>query len=75
MKKLIQDFKTPVSPFFQRIRNTGLLLTGLATALLTAPVVLPVMVTTIAGYIAVAGTVAATVSQFTTDTAVAQDKT
>ena len=67
MKKMIQDFKAPLSPFFIKIRNIGLLLTGLATALLSAPVALPVMVTTIAGYMAVAGSVAALVSQFTTD--------
>ena len=74
MKKMMHDFKAPVSPFFIKIRNIGLLLTGLAAALLSAPVTLPVTVTTIAGYIAVAGSVAATVSQFTTDGSTIPDK-
>lgn len=63
MKELFNRLSSPTPRFFRRIRNAGLLLTGISGALLTAPVTLPAGVLTAAGYLAVAGAIAGTLSQ------------
>lgn len=68
MRTIIQRARAATPPFFQKLRNIGLAIAGVATALLTAPVSLPAVVTTIAGYIVTAGAVTAAVSQLTVPT-------
>lgn len=63
MKEIITRLSAPTPRFFRRIRNIGLLLTGLSGAILTAPLVLPPVVLTAAGYLALAGAVASALSQ------------
>lgn len=63
MKEIIRRLKAPTPRFFRRIRNAGLLLTGIAGAIATAPVALPASVITAAGYLALAGAIAGAVSQ------------
>lgn len=52
-------------PFFRRLRNLSLVVTGIGTALLTAPVALPVFLSTLGGYLVTAGSVASLLSQLT----------
>ena len=61
-----QRMKSPTPPFFKKVRNTGLVLAGLAASILGAPVALPAIVLKVASYLAVAGGVASTVSQAAT---------
>ena len=63
MKEIIQRLQAPTPKFFRRLRNAGLLLTGVATAVVTAPVTLPAAIVTAAGYLALAGAIAGAVSQ------------
>ena len=63
MKEIIQRLQAPTPKFFRRLRNAGLLLTGVAGAIATAPVALPAAVVTAAGYLALAGAIAGAVSQ------------
>ncbi|QFG53441.1 hypothetical protein [Chryseobacterium sp.] len=63
MKEIIQRLQAPTPKFFRRLRNVGLLLTGVAGAIATAPVALPAAVVTAAGYLALAGAIAGAVSQ------------
>lgn len=57
--------KTP--SWFQFVRNSGLILSGISTIIITAPVVLPAIVVTVGGYCAMAGAVAALVAQTAVD--------
>jgi ABC-type xylose transport system permease subunit len=52
-------------PFFRRLRNWALVITGIGTALLTAPVALPVFLSTLGSYLVTAGSVASILSQLT----------
>ncbi|UJF28784.1 hypothetical protein L0B70_07865 [Kaistella sp. 97-N-M2] len=70
MRKVVRRVQEPTPKFFRKIRNFGLILTGIGGAIVTAPVVLPAVVTTAAGYAALAGAIASIVSQ----TAVANDR-
>ncbi|WP_234110720.1 hypothetical protein [Chryseobacterium sp. R2A-55] len=63
MNKIIRRVQEPTPRFFRKIRNFGLLLTGIAGAITTAPIVLPAVLTTIAGYAMIAGAIASVVSQ------------
>ncbi len=63
MKEIIQRVQAPTPRFFRRLRNAGLLLTGVAAAIATAPVALPAALVTAAGYLALAGAIAGAVSQ------------
>lgn len=63
MKNIIERFKEPTPRFFQKIRNFGLLLTGISAVLTTAVIPLPAILITIAGYTALAGGIASAVSQ------------
>ncbi|WP_207424319.1 hypothetical protein [Desertivirga brevis] len=56
---------SPCPPFFQKLRNAGLVLAAISGAILTAPISLPAAVITVAGYLATAGVVASAVSAAT----------
>ena len=62
---IIERAKLPTPPFFQKLRNIGIILAAIATAVVSTPVSLPAIIVTIAGYAAVAGSVIAAVSQVT----------
>ncbi|KIA88513.1 hypothetical protein [Kaistella jeonii] len=63
MKKIISRLQEPTPRFFRRIRNFGLLLTGISAVISTAVIPLPAVLITIAGYTALAGGIASAVSQ------------
>lgn len=63
MMHIIHRLAAPTPPFFQKVRNIGLVLTAIATAVYGLPVALPAFVSEIAGAIAVAGTVMAGLGQ------------
>ena len=63
MNEIIQRLKAPTPRFFRKVRNAGLILTGIAGAIATAPVALPAAVIAAAGYLALAGAIASAVSQ------------
>jgi len=63
MKELFTRLASPTPRFFRRIRDAGLMLTGISGAVLTAPVALPAGLLTAAGYLALAGAVAGALSQ------------
>jgi hypothetical protein len=63
MKELLTRLASPTPRFFRRIRDAGLMLTGISGAVLTAPVALPAGLLTAAGYLALAGAVAGALSQ------------
>lgn len=63
MKKIMERLKEPTPRFFRKIRNMGLLLTGVSAVLTTALIPLPAALITIAGYTALAGGIASVVSQ------------
>lgn len=68
--ELIQRLMAPTPPFFQKIRNIGLLLTAISAGVLALPVLpaLPAIVGEVAGYLALAGSVMSAVSQATVET-------
>ena len=72
--KVLRRMREPTPPFFQKLRNLGLLLAALGTTLLTAPVTLPVVVVKAAGYFLVAGSVAGVVSQAATGSEISKTK-
>ncbi|MFC0263500.1 hypothetical protein [Fontibacter flavus] len=55
----------PTPPFFKKLRNIGLVVTGVGAAIMTAPVVLPTFLITGAGYLMTAGAVITAISQIT----------
>lgn len=59
----MERFQEPTPRFFRKIRNMGLLLTGVSAVLTTALIPLPALLITIAGYTALAGGIASAVSQ------------
>ncbi len=61
--ELIHRLVAPTPPFFQKVRNIGLLLTAIASAVFGLPVALPEFINDIAGGIAIAGTVMASIGQ------------
>ncbi len=63
MKKLLVRLQEPTPRFFQKIRNFGLLLTGVSAVITTAVIPLPAILITLAGYTALAGGIASAVSQ------------
>lgn len=63
MKKIIERLQQPTPLFFRKIRNFGLLLTGVSAVVTTAVIPLPSLLITIAGYTAIAGGIASAVSQ------------
>jgi hypothetical protein len=65
MKKLLVRLQEPTPRFFQKIRNFGLLLTGVSAVITTAVIPLPAILITLAGYTALAGGIASAVSQAT----------
>lgn len=60
--KLAQRLTAPTPPFFNKVRNIGLVLTAISGALMGIPAI-PAIIAKIAGYVAVAGTVMTGVSQ------------
>lgn len=63
MKKLLVRLQEPTPRFFRKIRNFGLLLTGVSAVITTAVIPLPAILITLAGYTALAGGIASAVSQ------------
>jgi ABC-type xylose transport system permease subunit len=63
MNEIIERLKGPTPRVFRRVRNAGLILTGISGALLAAPVALPAVIVSAAGYLALAGAVAGALSQ------------
>lgn len=63
MKKIIDRLQEPTPLFFRKIRNIGLVLTGVSAVITTAVIPLPAILITIAGYTAIAGSIASVVSQ------------
>ncbi|OMP78207.1 hypothetical protein [[Flexibacter] sp. ATCC 35208] len=57
----------PTPPFFQKVRNVGLVLLAISGTIAGLPVMVPAVLTQIAGYLAVAGTVMSGISQATVD--------
>jgi hypothetical protein len=57
----------PTPPFFQKVRNVGLVLLAISATIVGLPVAVPAVVTQIAGYLAIAGTVMSGISQATVD--------
>jgi hypothetical protein len=55
MKEVIERAGSPTPPFFRKLRNIGIALTGISAAILTSPVSLPALLASIAGYAAVGG--------------------
>lgn len=62
-----QRLAAPTPPFFQKVRNIGLLLTAISAAVIGLPVAPPAIITQVAGYIALAGAVMTGVSQATVE--------
>lgn len=63
MKQIFDRMQEPTPRFFRKIRNYGLLLTGISAVITTAPIALPTVLITIAGYTAIAGGIASAISQ------------
>ncbi|HEY9663489.1 MAG TPA: hypothetical protein V6C65_34010 [Allocoleopsis sp.] len=63
MKQIMNRLQQPTPPFFQKVRNIGLIIAAVGTSILAAPVALPVLLVNIAGYLVVAGGVMSTVGQ------------
>ncbi len=61
MKQIINRLQQPTPPFFQKVRNIGLVIAAVGTSILAAPVALPVLLVNIGGYLVVAGGVMTTV--------------
>jgi ABC-type xylose transport system permease subunit len=61
----MQRAAKPTPKFFQKLRNIGLAVTGIAATIIAAPVALPAVIVKLAGYLAVAGTVLTSTSQVT----------
>lgn len=57
----------PTPPFFQKVRNVGLVLLAISGTIAGLPLMVPAVVTQIAGYLAIAGTVMSGISQATVD--------
>jgi ABC-type xylose transport system permease subunit len=64
---LVQRIAAPVSGFFKKIRNIGLILAAIGGAIIAAPISLPAIVVTVAGYLTVAGGVMTAVAQATVE--------
>ena len=63
MKQIMNRLQQPTPPFFQKVRNIGLVIAAVGTSIIAAPVVLPVLLVNIAGYLVVAGGVMTTIGQ------------
>jgi hypothetical protein len=63
MKKIMNRLQQPTPPFFQKVRNIGLVIAAVGTSIIAAPVALPVLLVNIAGYLIVAGGVMSTLGQ------------
>lgn len=57
----------PTPPFFQKVRNVGLILLAISGTIVGLPVAVPAVLTQIASYLAVAGTVMSGISQAAVD--------
>jgi hypothetical protein len=63
MKKIMNRLQQPTPPFFQKVRNIGLVIAAVGTSIIAAPVALPIVMVNIAGYLIVAGGVMSTLGQ------------
>ncbi|WP_423738042.1 hypothetical protein [Chitinophaga caseinilytica] len=61
--ELLNRLTAPTPPFFQKVRNLGLLLTAVVSAVIGLPLELPLTVLEIAGGLAVAGSMMAGLGQ------------
>ena len=59
----------PTPPFFQKVRNVGLVLLAVSGTIVGLPMAVPAVLTQIAGYLAIAGTVMSGISQATVESA------
>lgn len=60
----------PTPPFFQKVRNIGLVMLAVSSTIVGLPVAVPAILTQIAAYMAVAGTVMSGISQATVDSSI-----
>lgn len=65
---IAERFVAPTPPFFQKVRNVGLVMMAISSTIVSLPVAVPLVITQIAGYLAVAGTVISGLSQAAVDT-------
>lgn len=65
MSSIVERMTQQTPKFFKKVRNTGLILTAIATTLVATPIGLPALLVKVSGYLAVAGAVAGAVSQVT----------
>ena len=63
----VQRMKEPTPPFFEKVRNIGLVIASAGTAIVGAPVAMPAVMLKIGAYLIVAGSVASAVSQAATE--------
>ncbi|MGN7720246.1 hypothetical protein [Chitinophaga sp. 22620] len=61
--EFINRLTAPTPPFFQKVRNIGLLLTAMASAVLGLQVELPLAIKEMAGGVAIVGSVMAGLGQ------------
>lgn len=61
--ELINRLVAPTPPFFQKVRNIGILLTAIASAVFGLPVALPAFISQLVGGVAIAGSVMAGLGQ------------
>lgn len=57
----------PTPPFFQKVRNVGLILLAVSGTIIGLPMAVPAVLTQITGYLAVAGSVMSGISQTAVD--------
>ena len=65
---IVERLVAPTPPFFQKVRNVGLVMLAISSTIVGLPVAIPAVITQIAAYLAVAGTVMSGLSQATVDT-------
>lgn len=61
--EILNRLSAPTPPFFQKVRNLGLVLTAISSAVFGLPLELPLPVLEITGAVAVAGAVMAGLGQ------------
>jgi hypothetical protein len=65
MKEFINRLFSNPSPYFKKIRNAGLIFTGVSAAILASPVALPAAIVTVVSYMGAIGATCAAISQIT----------
>jgi hypothetical protein len=62
---ILQRVTAPTPPFFQKVRNIGLIIAAVSAAVIHAPLALPPLLAKMLGVLVVAGSAASAVSQTT----------